>query len=160
MTTQLLDLLKEVVDEEEEVSKDDGCAEQHPLANASQVFDESPMRNTHTKSDEWMGEGQGKVLEGIEVVSCEPLGVLDIRLEQANLKHLGKSTTKSRLGMVLDDDVTITHLSYGAEFSRVVEQKQEVERSKYVVMKDEHETRAAFIKVEGESEAAHLYCSK
>lgn len=58
------------------------------------------------------------------------------------------------------DDVAITHLSYGVEFSRAVEQKQvaqqEAERSKFVVMKADQERRAAIIRAEGESEAAHL----
>ncbi|KAL2457368.1 Prohibitin-3 [Forsythia ovata] len=53
------------------------------------------------------------------------------------------------------DDVAITHLSYGAEFSRAVEQKQvaqqEVEMSKFVVAKAEQERRAAIIRAEGES---------
>ncbi|XP_054792323.1 prohibitin-3, mitochondrial-like [Prosopis cineraria] len=58
------------------------------------------------------------------------------------------------------DDVAITHLSYGHEFSRAVEQKQvaqqEAERSKFVVMKAEQERRAAIIRAEGESESAKL----
>ncbi|CAN1187946.1 Prohibitin-3, mitochondrial [Linum perenne] len=58
------------------------------------------------------------------------------------------------------DDVAITHLSYGVEFSRAVEQKQvaqqEAERSKFVVMKADQERRAAVIRAEGESEAAKL----
>ncbi|KAH0885671.1 hypothetical protein HID58_061767 [Brassica napus] len=58
------------------------------------------------------------------------------------------------------DDVAITHLSYGYEFSKAVEQKQvaqqEAERSKFVVMKADQERRAAVIRAEGESEAAQL----
>lgn len=58
------------------------------------------------------------------------------------------------------DDVAITHLSYGAEFSKAVEQKQvaqqEAERSKFVVQKAEQERRAAIIRAEGESESAKL----
>nr|XP_004240021.1 prohibitin-3, mitochondrial-like [Solanum lycopersicum] len=58
------------------------------------------------------------------------------------------------------DDVAITHLSYGAEFSTAVEKKQvaqqEAERSKFVVMKAEQERRAAIIRAEGESESAKL----
>ncbi|KAK6153138.1 hypothetical protein DH2020_012777 [Rehmannia glutinosa] len=54
------------------------------------------------------------------------------------------------------DDVAITHLSYGAEFSKAVEQKQvaqqEAERSKFA----EQERRAAIIRAEGESESAKL----
>ncbi|CAA2986294.1 prohibitin-3, mitochondrial [Olea europaea var. sylvestris] len=61
---------------------------------------------------------------------------------------------------ILLDDVAITHLSYGAEFSRAVEQKQvaqqEAERSKFVVAKAEQERRAAIIRAEGESESAKL----
>lgn len=58
------------------------------------------------------------------------------------------------------DDVAITHLSYGAEFSTAVEKKQvaqqEAERSKFVVMKAEQQRRAAIIRAEGESESAKL----
>lgn len=58
------------------------------------------------------------------------------------------------------DDVAITHLFYGPEFSRAVEQKQvaqqEAERSKFVVAKAEQERRAAVIRAEGESESAKL----
>eukprot|EP00246_Nothoceros_aenigmaticus_P018485 TRINITY_DN9684_c0_g1_i2.p1 TRINITY_DN9684_c0_g1~~TRINITY_DN9684_c0_g1_i2.p1 ORF type:complete len:193 (-),score=42.17 TRINITY_DN9684_c0_g1_i2:225-803(-) len=61
---------------------------------------------------------------------------------------------------LLLDDVAITHLSYGTEFSRAVEAKQvaqqEAERSKFVVAKAEQERRAAIIRAEGESEAAKL----
>ncbi|XP_071693788.1 prohibitin-3, mitochondrial-like [Rutidosis leptorrhynchoides] len=61
---------------------------------------------------------------------------------------------------ILLDDVAITHLSYGAEFSKAVEQKQvaqqEAERSKFVVAKAEQERRAAIIRAEGESESAKL----
>lgn len=61
---------------------------------------------------------------------------------------------------IILDDVAITHLSYGAEFSRAVEAKQvaqqEAERSKYVVMKADQERRAAIIRAEGESESAKL----
>lgn len=58
------------------------------------------------------------------------------------------------------DDVSITHLAYGAEFTHAVEAKQvayqEAERSKFIVMKAEQERIAAVIKAEGESEAARL----
>jgi prohibitin 1 len=58
------------------------------------------------------------------------------------------------------DDVSITHLEYGPEFTRAVEAKQvaqqEAERQKFVVIRSEHERQAAIIKAEGESEAAKL----
>lgn len=61
---------------------------------------------------------------------------------------------------IILDDVAITHLSYGPEFSKAVEAKQvaqqEAERSKFVVAKAEQERRAAIIRAEGESESAKL----
>ncbi|ETW09092.1 hypothetical protein H310_01550 [Aphanomyces invadans] len=61
---------------------------------------------------------------------------------------------------LLLDDVAITHLTYGAEFTNAVEQKQvafqDAERSKFIVMKAEQERQAAIIKAEGESDAAKL----
>ncbi|KAL4140323.1 hypothetical protein PRNP1_014608 [Phytophthora ramorum] len=61
---------------------------------------------------------------------------------------------------LLLDDVSITHLEYGPEFTRAVEQKQvaqqDAERQKFVVMRSEQERKATVIKAEGESEAARL----
>lgn len=62
-------------------------------------------------------------------------------------------------GIVLDD-VSITHLTFGRDFTHAVEAKQvalqEAERSKFVVMKAEQEKRVAIIEAEGEAEAAEL----
>ncbi|CAE6100970.1 unnamed protein product [Arabidopsis arenosa] len=61
---------------------------------------------------------------------------------------------------IILDDVSITDLSYGKEFSLAVERKQvaqqEAERSKFVVAKADQERRAAVIRAEGESEAARV----
>ncbi|XP_020110967.1 prohibitin-3, mitochondrial-like [Ananas comosus] len=58
------------------------------------------------------------------------------------------------------DDVAITHLAYGAEFSLAVEKKQvaqqEAERSRFLVARAEQERRAAIVRAEGESQAARL----
>ena len=47
------------------------------------------------------------------------------------------------------EDVAITHLQFGVEFSRAIEQKQvaeqEAERAKYVVLKSEQERKAAWV---------------
>ena len=55
------------------------------------------------------------------------------------------------------DDVAITHLSFGREFARAIEQKQvaqqEAERQTYVVMKADQERKAAIIRAEGDAEA-------
>ncbi|KAJ3691512.1 hypothetical protein LUZ61_020676 [Rhynchospora tenuis] len=61
---------------------------------------------------------------------------------------------------IILDDVAITHLSYGIEFSLAVEKKQvaqqEAERSKFLVARAEQERRAAIVRAEGESESARL----
>lgn len=58
------------------------------------------------------------------------------------------------------DDVSITHLSYGREFARAIENKQvaqqDAERQTYIVQKAEQERRAAVIRAEGEAEAAAM----
>ena len=58
------------------------------------------------------------------------------------------------------DDVSITHLTFGKEFTQAIEHKQvaqqEAERSKFIVAKAEQTKKAAIIKAEGESEAAEL----
>ena len=56
------------------------------------------------------------------------------------------------------DDVAITHLTYGKEFTSAIESKQvaqqESERAKFVVLKAEQEKKAKVIIAEGEAEAA------
>lgn len=58
------------------------------------------------------------------------------------------------------DDVSITHLAFGREFTRAIEAKQvaqqESERAKFVVAKAEQLKKAAIIQAEGEAEAAVL----
>ena len=56
------------------------------------------------------------------------------------------------------EDVSITHMTFGEEFTKAVEQKQiaqqDAERAKYLVEKAEQERQAAVIRAEGEAEAA------
>ena len=56
-------------------------------------------------------------------------------------------------GIVLED-VALTHLSFGMEYSRAIEAKQvsqqDAERSKFVVLRSEQEREAAVIRAEGE----------
>jgi len=56
------------------------------------------------------------------------------------------------------EDVSITHLTFGKEFTVAVEAKQiaqqDAERAKFIVEKAEQERRAAVIRAEGEAEAA------
>merc|ERR1719246_202539 len=61
---------------------------------------------------------------------------------------------------ILMDDVSITHLTYGKEFSRAIEEKQvaeqQAEQQKFVVLKAEQERQATVIRAEGEAEAAKM----
>jgi len=58
------------------------------------------------------------------------------------------------------EDVSITHLTFGKEFTQAVEAKQiaqqDAERAKFIVEKAEQERQAAVIRAEGEAEAASL----
>lgn len=58
------------------------------------------------------------------------------------------------------DDVSITHLTFGTEFTRAIEAKQvkqqEAEKARFEVQRAEHERDAAVIIAEGEAEAAKL----
>ncbi|CDS03295.1 Putative Prohibitin-1 [Lichtheimia ramosa] len=58
------------------------------------------------------------------------------------------------------EDVSITHMTFGREFTNAVEQKQiaqqEAERAKFIVERAEHERQAAIIRAEGDSQAAEL----
>lgn len=61
---------------------------------------------------------------------------------------------------ILMDDVSITHLTYGKEFAKAIEEKQvaeqEAERQKFIVAKAEQERQATVIRSEGEAEAAKM----
>ncbi|VEU19826.1 DEKNAAC100643 [Brettanomyces naardenensis] len=56
------------------------------------------------------------------------------------------------------EDVSITHMSFGREFTKAVERKQiaqqDAERAKFLVDKAEQERKASVIRAEGEAEAA------
>lgn len=58
------------------------------------------------------------------------------------------------------EDVSLTHLSFGKEFTRAVEEKQvaqqEAERAKFIVEKSEQEKNAAIIRADAEAHAARL----
>jgi len=65
----------------------------------------------------------------------------------------------TQFGLVLDD-ISITHLTFGREFTQAVELKQvaqqEAERAKFLVEKAEQEKKAAVIIADGEATAATL----
>jgi len=61
---------------------------------------------------------------------------------------------------ILMDDVSITHLTYGKEFAKAIEEKQvaeqDAERQKFIVQQSEQERQATVIRSEGEAEAAQM----
>ncbi|KAI5309960.1 Prohibitin-1, subunit of the prohibitin complex (Phb1p-Phb2p), partial [Ascosphaera atra] len=58
------------------------------------------------------------------------------------------------------EDVSITHLTFGKEFTRAVEQKQiaqqDAERARFIVERAEQERQANVIRAEGEAESADI----
>ncbi|KAK2747016.1 Prohibitin-1, subunit of the prohibitin complex (Phb1p-Phb2p) [Onygenales sp. PD_40] len=58
------------------------------------------------------------------------------------------------------EDVSITHMTFGREFTRAVEQKQiaqqDAERARFIVEKAEQERQASVIRAEGEAESADI----
>jgi len=64
-----------------------------------------------------------------------------------------------QFGLILDD-ISLTHLTFGREFTEAVELKQvaqqEAERARFVVEKAEQQKKAAVISAEGDSLAAEL----
>lgn len=61
---------------------------------------------------------------------------------------------------IMLDDISLTHLTFGTEFTQAVEQKQvaqqDAERARFLVEKAEQVKIAAVIQAEGESKAAEL----
>merc|ERR1712029_868096 len=65
----------------------------------------------------------------------------------------------SQFGLILDD-ISITHLTFGREFTQAVELKQvaqqEAEKARFLVEKAEQIKKASIISAEGDTEAAEL----
>ncbi|KAF1823767.1 uncharacterized protein K489DRAFT_318256 [Dissoconium aciculare CBS 342.82] len=71
--------------------------------------------------------------------------------------ELTKRATEFNIAL---EDVSITHMTFGREFTKAVEEKQiaqqEAERARFIVEKAEQERQANVIRAEGESEAADV----
>jgi prohibitin 1 len=69
------------------------------------------------------------------------------------------SERASQFGLILDD-ISITHLTFGKEFTQAVELKQvaqqDAERARFLVEKAEQQKKAAVISAEGDTQAAYL----
>jgi prohibitin 1 len=76
-------------------------------------------------------------------------------------KQIGAALVEraAKFNLILDD-VSITHLTFGREFARAIENKQvaqqEAETQAYLVAKADQERKASVIRAEGEAEAAYL----
>ena len=64
-----------------------------------------------------------------------------------------------QFGVILDD-ISITHLTFGKEFTQAVEMKQvaqqEAEKARFMVEKAEQQKKATIISAEGDAEAANM----
>ena len=69
-------------------------------------------------------------------------------------------TERARDFNILLDDVSITHLVFGREYAKAIEDKQvaqqEAERAKWGVLEAEQNKRSKIIKAEGEAKSAEL----
>ncbi|GAA5842492.1 hypothetical protein JCM5353_000754 [Sporobolomyces roseus] len=78
--------------------------------------------------------------------------VVSARIREDLLKRAGE------FNIVLED-VSLTHMTFGKDFTQAVEQKQieqEAERAKFIVERSEQERQAAVVRAEGEAEAATI----
>lgn len=82
--------------------------------------------------------------------------------QREQVLYMIRKTLESRAKdfKIMVDDVAITEMSFGKEFTHAVELKQiaqqEAERAKYLVMKAQQDKHSAIIKAEGEARAAEL----
>jgi len=80
--------------------------------------------------------------------------------EQVSKEVAAALTDRAAQFYIKLDDVAITDLKFGKEFTAAIESKQvaeqDAERARFLVMKAEQEKRAAVIRAEGESESAAL----
>jgi len=76
--------------------------------------------------------------------------------------HTELMARSHQFGLILDD-ISITHLTFGREFTAAVELKQvaqqEAEKARFLVEKAEQVKQAAVINAEGDTEAAELLAS-
>jgi len=88
--------------------------------------------------------------------------LLSKREEVSNRIRVDLNKRAATFYLVLDD-VAITHLTFGREFTKAIESKQvalqESERQAWVVKKAEQERQAVVLRAEGEAEAANIITS-
>lgn len=102
-------------------------------------------------------DGVGNEVMKEVVAQFDAKELLSKRPEVSERIRSGLAKRANQFHLILDD-VAITHLSFGREFARAIEEKQvaqqDAERQAYVVKKAEQEKLASVIRAEGDAEAA------
>jgi len=94
------------------------------------------------------------------VVAQFDAGELITQREIVSQKVNESLTERAQQFGVILDDISITHLTFGKEFTQAVELKQvaqqDAEKARFLVEKAEHSKKAAIITAEGDAQAAIL----
>lgn len=94
------------------------------------------------------------------VVAQYDAGELITQRETVSMDVNNELTKRAEFFGLILDDISITHLTFGREFTEAVEMKQvaqqEAEKARYIVEKEEQKKKAAIIRAEGDSEGAVL----
>lgn len=123
------------------------------------VVDELPTlyRELGTDFDERVLPSVGNEVLKSVVAQYNAEELLSMR-EEVSARIKTEMTARAANFHLTLEDVAITHLTFGKEFTRAIESKQvaqqEAERQQWVVEKAEQERQAAVTRAEGEAEAA------
>jgi prohibitin 1 len=94
------------------------------------------------------------------VVAQFDAGELITQREMVSQKVSDDLTERAQQFGVILDDISITHLTFGKEFTQAVEMKQvaqqEAEKARFMVEKAEQQKKASIITAEGDAQAAFL----
>uniref|UniRef100_A0A2K5LJZ2 Prohibitin n=1 Tax=Cercocebus atys TaxID=9531 RepID=A0A2K5LJZ2_CERAT len=101
---------------------------------------------------------------GLPSITTEILKSVMVRFDAGELitqrELVSRQVKRAATSGLILDDVSLTHLTFGKEFTEAVEAKQvaqqEAERARFVVEKAEQQKKVAIISTEGYSKAAEL----
>jgi prohibitin 1 len=131
------------------------------------VYPSQKNRHTHTKPPQNLGQDYdervlpsigNEVLKSI-VAQFDAAELITQREAVSNRIRTDLLRRAQEFNIALED-VSITHMTFGREFTRAVEQKQiaqqDAERARFIVEKAEQERQANVIRAEGEAESADI----
>ena len=94
------------------------------------------------------------------VVALYNANQLIVQREMVSLEIKSRLQKRLQDFHIILDDVSITDLHFGAEFTKAIEEKQiaqqQAERAKYLVEKAEQDKQSIIIRAQGEAESARL----